>query len=461
MLTNRAFPVWCIVLVLGISISPVVAETTQSMHAPAALPGVEPEMLTPEYWIALQEKPEAVIMTPAGIDAFNAANRNKPVNSVRYEGPLANPILPLELPDTVSGETLRVRLTSNIDKLFHPDNLYGSREYYDGRNTSYNDEMKRELVEDINLEAVPALITRRFGVIVNHTSVRQYPTSVPGYGDTQVELDRFQITDLCIGNPVAILHRSLDGDFLFVESPIALGWIETGDIAVAERETIRGIATDDAFLMATGHKVPVYGDPSYQHYVRYMYFSATMPILSHNSTGYTVNMPQRASDGSLELARGYIKPDADVNIGYLPYTRKNVLTQFFKLLGKPYGWHGQNDKSDCAGTIRVVFRCSGIVTGRSIGAASDNRVTIDKDLSTEEKRAKIGRIEPVITAASDPGHVVLFLGKAHNGKLYFMHQCGWGYDENDTHFYVNRVTINSEDHSLYPLNQPRVFTTMK
>ena len=95
------------------------------------------------------------------------------------------------------------------------------------------------------------------------------------------------------------------------------------------------------------------------------------------------------------------------------------------------------------------------------GSASDRRITIDKDLSTEDKTAEIGKIEPVITAASDPGHVVLFLGKAHNGKLCFMHQCGWGYDENDTHYYVNRVTINSADHSLYPVSRPRVFTTMK
>ncbi len=461
MFLREAYRIVVVITALILTTAPCHAQTSKSMHAPAALPGVEAAMLTPEYWIALQKDAETVILTPDEIEAFNAANRNKPVNSAGYEGPLANPILPLELPDTVSGDTLRVRLASNIDKLFHPDDLYGSREYYDGRNTAYSDDMKREIVEDMNLNAIPATITRRFGIVVNHAGVRQYPTSVPGYHDTAVELDRFQVTDLCIGNPVAILHQSLDGDFLFVESPIALGWIAAGDIAIADRETIRGIAGNDTFLMAAGDKVPVYGDPSFQHFARYLYFSATMPLLSHDSTCYTVNMPQRASDGSLETVPGYIKPDADVHIGYLPYTKKTILTQFFKLLGTPYGWHGQDDKRDCAGTLRVLFRCCGIVTGRSVGTASDHRITIDRNLSTEERSSKIGSIEPVITVASDPGHVVLFLGRAHNGKLYFMHQCGWGYDENDVHYYVNRVVINSADHSLYPLSRPQVFTTLR
>ncbi|MFC1694285.1 SH3 domain-containing protein [Candidatus Latescibacterota bacterium] len=450
-----------IMICITISGSTSWSQKPKSMHAPPALPGVEPEMLTPEYWIGLQKDADEVIMTPAEIEQFNTSIRNKKGDTIRYEGPLRNPLLPLELPDTLPGNNIRVRLKSNSEKLFNPDDLYGSREYYDGRNTIYSESMKQEIVEDMNPDAIPGVITRRFGIIVNHTSVRQYPTHVPGYSETEWEMDRFQITDLCTGNPVAILHESTDGDFLYVESPISMGWIAAEDIAIAERREIRELAEDDNLLMAAGNKVPVYGDSSCKNFARYFYFSATMPLIRHDSRGYVVKMAYRNPDGSLGVVNGYIKPGADVHIGYFPYTKRNILTQFFKILHTPYGWHGQFNKRDCSGSLRVLFRCCGIVTGRSSGRASRHQITIDTNLSTEQKTAKIAEIEPVITIASDPGHVVLYIGKAHNGKLYFMHQCGWGYDENDIHYYVNRVTINSAEHPLYPVDRPRLFTTLR
>ncbi len=454
---NKTYAVLFVMLFLIVSPLSLQSQESKSMHAPSALPGVEPEMLTPEYWIGLQKDADKVIMTPVEIKRFNEAKINKKADSVSF----ANLNMPLELPDTIPGENLRARLKSDIDKLLNPDDLYGSREYYDGRNTLYSDIMKQDIVEDMNTDTIPAVITRRFGIVVNQASMRQYPTSVPGYGDTMWELDRFQITDICLGNPVTVLHESLDGDFLYVESPIAMGWIATEDIAIADRETIRKLAEDDNFLMATAHKVPVYGDSSYKNFSRYLYFSATMPLISQNSRGYVVKMPYCAPDGSLGVANGYIKPDADVHIGYLTYTKRTILTQFFKLLNTPYGWHGQNDKRDCAGTLRVLFRCCGIVTGRSLNKASNHQITIDKNLSSEEKTAAVAKIEPIITVASDPGHVTLYIGKAHNGKLYFMHQCGWGYDEEGIHYYVNRVTINSSEHALYPIDRPRTFTTLR
>ena len=83
-------------------------------------------------------------------------------------------------------------------------------------------------------------------------------------------------------------------------------------------------------------------------------------------------------------------------------------------------------------------------------------------LSTEENMAEAAKLESVITMAGNSGHIVLYLGKAHNGMLYFMHQCGWGYtDENGDRLFVNRTTINAADHKLYHINQPNVYTTFR
>ena len=218
-------------LFLVLAASTTWSQDSKPRHAPNALPGVEPEMLTAEYWISLQKDADEIIMTQSQINDFNANIRNKKEAPGKFEGPLKNPILPLNLTSTLQRDSLRIILTSNKDKLINPDELYGSRDFYDGRNAVYNDAMKQEIVDNMNMDSIPDVIRRRFGIIVTHASVRQYPTDVPGYHNTETELDRFQITDLCIGNPVAVLHESTDGDFLYVESPLSCGWIAAESIA--------------------------------------------------------------------------------------------------------------------------------------------------------------------------------------------------------------------------------------
>ena len=457
------------------------AQEKKAMHAPDTLPGVETEMLNAEYWISLQNDADTVIMSADEIASFNEEVRNKQVTFTDYYGkedPLKanyisssnnglvmNLIDPLDLPEAVSGEEVRARLGKNSELLYSPRPLYGSSDFYDNRNAIYDKKMKDELVAKMNTDTVPSTIKRRYGIVVNHALVRQYPTSVPGYSDLKGRLDRFQLTDLCIGNPVAVLHESLEGDYLFVECPLARGWIAATDIAFADRTAIRELVDDNSFLMAASDRVPVYGDPEYNNFVRFFYFSATLPLVSGDADGYTVKMPYRRQNGSLGVTTGYIKPDADVQTGYLAYTKSNVLKQIFKLLGTHYGWHGQDNKRDCAGAMRVLLRCFGIQVGKYpafILNASDNQYRMNPDISADEKTAEAAKLEPVITMVGNSGHIALLLGKARNGKLYYIHQAGWGYrDEDGTQRIVGRVVVNCTEHRFYSINSPNVFTTIR
>jgi hypothetical protein len=448
-------------LLIGFTVSLPAQEAKKPRHAPDTLPGVEPEMLSADYWISLQPDADKIIMTPAEIGQFNAKIRSKESKGEGFEGPLRNPILPLELPATMPGDSLRVRLEKNKEQLYNPGDLYGSRDYYDGRLALWYEPMKDELSANMNITAIPPKISRRFGLVVNHTGVRQYPTSVPGYHNTTTMLDRFQITDLNIGYPVAVLHESADGAFLFAETPLALGWIPAADVAIADKASIRKFTESRNFLMGCADKVSVFGDPGFRNFARHLYMSETMPLLKKEAKGYVVQMGYRKPDGSLGVANGYLKPDADVHQGWMPYTKRTTLTQMFKMLNTPYGWHGQDNKRDCVGTLRIMFRCAGIETGRNITMASENRIPIDSKLSVADKIAKVAEIEPAITVVSNPGHTALLLGKARNGKLYFMHQGGWGYDEGDQHFYVNRVSLNEVEHKWFHINQPTLYTVMK
>ncbi len=449
------------------------AQGKKPIHAPDALPGVEPEMLSPDYWIALNSDADKVIMTPEEIEEFNEKNRTRKVDFNDYygktnplkrdfelsitKGPVMNLIMPLDLPPRLPGTSLEEKLKKNIEWLY-------SRDFYDGRNAIYTDSMRQKIVDAMNLEDIPDEIIRRFGIVVKRADVRHYPTSVPGYSETQWELDMFQATALYLGNPVAVIHQSADGAFLYIESPVSRGWVTAEKIAFAPKEEIREITEDKNFLMATADKVPIFGDPGFYSFSKYFYCSATLPLVVKNKSLYVVKLPYRQPDSKLGVTEAYVKPDADVHIGYLPYTKSIVLLQIFKFLNLPYGWADQQNKRDCSGTQRVLLRCFGIKTGRHpsfILSSSDHRYFINPDLSTEEKKAEIAKLDPVITLAGNSGHIVLYLGKARNGQQYFMHQGGWGYDEDDQHFIVNRVSINSFDHRWYSVNSPNVFTTFK
>ena len=446
------------------------------VHAPNALPGVEQEMLTPEYWISVQPDAEKVIMTPAEIEKYNEKNFSRTVTFRDYygktdpieggligytdllkRGAFMHMISPLDLPATLPGDSLRVWFKNM-------GNWINSRDFYDGRNAIYSPEMKRDLLTAMNEKSIPATITRRYGVVVNHSNIRFYPTAVPGYSETQYEMDLFQVTSLLSGNPVTILHESVNGDFLYIESHLARGWVAAENIAMGTREEVRKLTEKRNFLMATADKVPVYGDPKFKNFTRYLYFAATIPLISKDVNGYIVRMAYRKTDGGIGIANGYIRPEADVHAGYLSYTKRNVITQIFKLLNTPYGWIDQDNKRACSGTMRVLLQCFGIGVGAYpsfILPASDHIVYIDPKLTMEQKIQQVEKLEGVITMAGNAGHIVLLLGKAKNGKLYFMHQAGWGYDEGDQHYIVNRVSINPVDFKWYTIDGANIFTTFR
>jgi len=465
-----------IALFLILGVTAAVAQDDEKkpdpVHAPDVLPGVEPEMLDPGYWITLHDDADEVVMTPEQIEAFNRRVRTQPVVFEERFGktdPLfrnylsklsiglyMHPVLPLELPATLPGDSLRTWLGSNIEYLY-------SRDFYDSRNATWNERMKRELVDNINLDAVPNTIERRYGLICRRADVRLFPTSAAGFSETKWEMDFFQTTGEYIITPVAILHQSTYGDFYYVQTPVARGWISADNIALADRNAIRKLVEAD-FLMAAGDKVPVYADPEFTRFVQFYRMSSTLPFKKKTDDAWIVTLPYRSADGSMKTMDAYIRPDADVHEGYLPFTKRNSISQIFKLLHTPYGWADQFDKRDCSGAQRVVLRCFGIITGRwpnFVLLAPEHRTYIDSEWSTEKKTEVISQIEGGITWCGTGGHLVFYLGKARNGKLYFMHMGGWGYDEGDQHYFVNRVAINESSHSWYNIDSPRVFSTFR
>ena len=76
----------CAIAFLFVSPSLLWSQDSKPKHALNILPDVEPEMLTPEYWIALKKDADEVIMTPEVIERFNEKVRYKRVIFRDYYG---------------------------------------------------------------------------------------------------------------------------------------------------------------------------------------------------------------------------------------------------------------------------------------------------------------------------------------------------------------------------------------
>ena len=89
-------------------------------------------------------------------------------------------------------------------------------------------------------------------------------------------------------------------------------------------------------------------------------------IYGQNPTGnFVVKLPTRNNSGNVEFKLALIARNEEVSLGYLPYTRENILVNAFKFLGERYGWGGMFNSRDCASLIMDVYRTMGIKLPRN------------------------------------------------------------------------------------------------
>ena len=429
-------------------------EQKKLVAAPNIIPPATAEMQRPGFWIArIQGDPDKVIMTPGQIREFNRKNRarsleRKDINGVTHtiddvlvQGNFLGIHLRLEDPLTIksiTGDSLRVWFKRTRDYV-------KSGVFWDRRQLPYPEDAKNELLDALNEESLPAVVHPRYGILVRNTFNRVVPTYEMVYTQQYGWLQMFQNADLDAGMPVAILHMSKNGDWYYVKSEYAFGWVSADNVAEGSIQEIKRLAEPDDCIVALAHKIPVYADREFKTWITDFYQSTRLPLVKKSNSGYEVRVPFRQADGSLKGVIGWVKPGADVNIGFQPYTQRNVITTIFRLLNRPYGWTGTDHERDCVGTIRSVFRTFGIFVPRWTTFElyyTDHVTVFTADTPKEVKYRYLDQCEPGITVCGFNGHVVLYLGEV-NGIHYVIHQNGYSYHDADgNEIRVGRVSVN-------------------
>ena len=373
------------------------------------LPGVADAMLKADFWLAKLSSPRQAVLDPAGIVAFNRAIVQA---------------LPQVVED-LDGFPLAVDRASLRQWLAAERLPRGQERYSDGTllTAGFYDQLERNL----NLQAIRDANPVSWGFVVRRSDLRTFPTDAAASEDDESDdFDLFQETAVNIAEPLAVLHRSADGKWLYVQLVNYRGWLRSDDVALAADRQTWQARRALSFVVITGTKVAprdaVMGKPVADWRAG---MGAKLPFFGMKKEGYQVEIPRRDAQGAVIWQKAWIHGKADVSVGYLPYTRANILRQAFKMLGEHYGWGGLNEGRDCSSFIMDIYNVFGIRAPRNADqqeAVPGRRIVLRGIGDVASRYALLTQASPGATLHMR-NHVMLYLGE-HNGKHYAIHSLG-------------------------------------
>jgi cell wall-associated NlpC family hydrolase len=433
--------------VLILAASPLLAREPTAVP-PHHVIGVDDAQLTPEYWIARQAHPDAVILDPPAIAAQNA--RLLKLDPSMYD--LQR--LPQTLERAQVAQWIGALSERPTEAVFDVDGKQIAAATLDA------------LVANVSIGAIAQHTRTRYGLVVRRAALRTFPTRLRVFstrGDT--DIDRFQESELFPGTPVAIVHTSRDGDWYFVVSPRYAAWMEKRFVAEGSAQQVFGYVEKTPYRVITGavdHTVSTQEQAAVSQLQLDMGvrvplltdWSADQPVNGqHPYTSHVIELPLRADDGSLHFTPALLQKNADSANAYLPLTAGNVLHQAFKFLGERYGWGHSYDARDCSGFVSDVYRSMGIEMPRNtskqaVSPALNRRLFSAAD-DHDARHAAALALE-VGDLVYIPGHVMMVIGSI-DGAPYVIHDTsGLSYRAPDGR--VTRVKLNEVSVSpLLPL----------
>ncbi|KZC21093.1 MULTISPECIES: SH3 domain-containing protein [Rhodanobacter] len=409
---------------------------------PSGVLGVGEAQLTPAFWIGLQAEPDRVILDRAAIEAQNAKllQLDPSMHGLRA------------LPKTLSREQVAGWIEALSER---PD-----RPLFDVDGRPVPAATLDAVVGNLALDAIPAQQPTRYGLVVRRAALRMFPTTLRVFsekGDT--DIDRFQESAEFPGTPVAIVHASADGQWLFVVSPRYAAWTEKENVAEGSAAEVFGYADKAPYRVITGavertvftREQPAVSQLPLDMGTRVPLATGLAPDQPVNGqtpyAAHVLELPLRQANGSLGFSPALLQKNTDTAADYLPLTRANLIRQAFKFLGERYGWGHAYDGRDCSGFVSDVYRSMGVEMPRNtskqaISPALERRAFTAKD--SREERLKAAHALQVGDLVYIPGHVMMVIGQLH-GQPYVIHDVGgMSYrkaDGSKAHVKLNAVSV--------------------
>jgi hypothetical protein len=318
------------------------------------------------------------------------------------------------------------------------------------------------------VDLIGGAVTPRDAVTVCDARLRIVPSMTPEQvglmENGKARWDVWNVNLVRIGSPVSVLHSSRSGGYVFVLSPEGYGWIRSEEVAFAPKAEIQKFTRPADFLVCTGDRVSFCSDQNCRFASGWLRMGDTLPLVS-KANPRLVSVPVRKSNGALALEQAWLAKDADVSVGWKPYTRRNVIAIAFKLMGNPYdwsmGWYGRNHET----SVRDIFHCFGFelpFNAELFTFYSDNnkRVVRPAEGKAEQFKAMLAT-EPFLTVYTcGGGHCSLFIGE-YNGEPLALDTNGYGYDKDGVRYEIRRWTVTDTSQPEYLLKTNFTFCELK
>ena len=399
----------------------------QAKTAPLPIPasgviGVEDAYFSPEFWVARAQAPDAVLLDRAAIDRRNA-------RLLREDDSMHDLSA---LPATLD----RAQVAGWIDGLASPP----AKPLWDETGKPVPKATLDAIVANRAMHAIPASQPTRYGMAVERAALRTFPTTLRVFSSNgDGDIDRFQESALFPGDPVAIVHASADGQWLFVVSPRYAAWVETKAIAEGDKAAVLGYGQRAPYRVVTGAKprtVFTREEPRLSELQLDM--GTRIPLAAvapdkpvngqHPYSAWILDLPVRDADGRLGFAPALLQKNAGSEGDYLPLTRANILRQAFRFLGERYGWGHAYNGRDCSGFVSEVYRSMGVQMPRNTSDQSVSpvfaRTHFEAGDSRDKRMAAVDALD-VGDLIYIPGHVMMYVGRI-DGMPYVIHDTNGG-----------------------------------
>ena len=438
----------------------------QTLRAPDVIPGTLPEMRETSYWIARMANPDELILTSEQIQIRNNDYLQRLENYSRLDSMIrrqinadlaSRPGLLTSMPDLA--KTSRAEISDMVAKWIDSEITQLSR-----RGTTnilgipYADWEIKNISGEMASAKDPGRINVQAAITVKNCRLRIVPFIRPEYVSSGTSWDMWNYDVLPIATPVKILSVSGTGAFLFVLTARGYGWVNAEDVAIGSEEEIDNFCNSNDFILCTGERVPFYSDSNCTYVSGWFRMGDR---LGASDNDREVIVPVRLIDSKLSLQKAWLKQDADIHRGYLPYTRKNIVLQSFKLLDFIYDWSSGWFGRDHATTLRDIFGTFGFkfpsMGGLHLAYQPIEKMTYTRDGKDIQMKA-IGANDPFTTIAiCGGGHSLLFLGNYNDMPIMFDTH-GYRYtDENGNDNIMRRVVIQTVDFPDYFLTRDPIW----
>lgn len=390
----------------------------------------------PIYWIQKTDQASTLRLTPPQINQFNQTliAQNPTLHALQTH------------PDVIGKE--------EIEKYIRQLSQLPATPLFDHEGRALSATQQNVLLDNLNLDAITDNGRVRFGLVTQRTSLRRFSSDIRAFKtETDHDIDRFQESTLFTGDAVAVLHRSRDQQWYFVQSHNYRAWALAQDIALGDREAVLDYRQRTPAIIITAAKVqtpftpenPAVSELVLEMGNRYpLIDSEETTINGQGSFGHhVIQLPARDADGNLFFTSALLPRHVDAERNYRPYTEATIIEQAFKFLGERYGWGHRYNARDCSGFVSDVYRSMGMFLPRNTGDQARNpsvkKITFDAQDNIEKRKA-ILRKTRVGDLVFIPGHVMMVIGH-HHDEVFVIHDTT-GIRLSDHNHHVKTHTLN-------------------